>query len=110
VVVDSKFDSSRGEWYSNEPLRAYGVDLCKNIRSRGKFSSHIRFEVGDESKVRFWHYLWCGDMALKEAFSFIYGIACTKDVYVATHIENMSFARAVYNWEVNVFAAFFTVG
>jgi hypothetical protein len=32
------------------------VGLCKNIK-RGweKFSSHIRFEVGDGSNVSFWH-------------------------------------------------------
>jgi hypothetical protein len=77
VVVDSKFGSSWGGWCSNEPLGAFGVGLWKNIR-RGweKFSSHTRFEVGDGSKVRFWHDLWCGDMALKEAFLDLYGIAC----------------------------------
>jgi hypothetical protein len=49
VVVDSKFGSSWGEWYSNEPM---GVGLWKNIR-RGweKFSSHIRFEVGEGFNV-----------------------------------------------------------
>ena len=35
----------------------------------GKFSSHTRFEMGDGSKVRFWHYMWCEDITLKEAYN-----------------------------------------
>lgn len=53
----------------------------------GKFSSHTRFEVIDGSKVRFWHDMWCEDMALKEAYPDLYGIACTNDVFVAVHLE-----------------------
>ena len=39
------------------------------------FSSHIRLEVGDGANVSFWHDLWCGNKALKEAFPDLYGIA-----------------------------------
>jgi hypothetical protein len=48
---------------------AYGVSLWKNIR-RGweRFCSHTKFEVGDGSKVRLCHDLWCRDTSLKEAF------------------------------------------
>jgi hypothetical protein len=71
----------------------------------GKFSSYTGFEVGDGSKVKFWCDLWCGDMALKEVFPVLFGIACTKDASIAAHIElsrgsihwNMSFARADHN-------------
>jgi hypothetical protein len=31
VVMDSKFDSLWGEWYSNESFGMYGVGLLKNI-------------------------------------------------------------------------------
>jgi hypothetical protein len=43
--------------------------------------------VGVRSKIRFWHDLWCGDKALKEAFLDLYGIACAKDAFVAVHLE-----------------------
>lgn len=64
-----------------------------------------------------WHDLWCGDLVLKEAFLGLFCIACAKDTFVANHLEipksfiqwNMSFARAAYNWEVDVFASFFQV-
>jgi hypothetical protein len=41
---------------SNEPLGSYGVGIWKNIRKYwGMFSSHTRFEVGDDTNVRMWH-------------------------------------------------------
>jgi hypothetical protein len=83
----------------------------------GKFSSHTRFEVGDDSKLRFCHDLWYGDMALTKAFLDLYGIACAKDASVATHLEllggsnqlNVSFTRAAPDWEVNILVLFFKV-
>lgn len=59
----------------------------KNIK-RGweKFCSHIGFEVGDGSKVRFWYDLWCGDIALKETF-LVFFFACAKDSSVAAHMK-----------------------
>jgi hypothetical protein len=101
-----KFGNLQGEWCSNEPLGTQGVGLWKNIR-RGweKFSTHTRFEVGDGSKVSFLHELWCGDMALKEGFLDLYGIARPKDAFVAAHLEILggsnqwfvSFARAAHD-------------
>ena len=44
-----------------------------------KFHSPTKFEVGDGSKVRFWNDHWCGDMAFKDAFPVLFGIACAKD-------------------------------
>ena len=78
-VLNSKFYNSWGEW-SNEPLGSKRVGLWKNIwRGWRMFSSHTRFEVGGGSEIRFWHDLWCGDKAFKEAFSDLYSIGCVKD-------------------------------
>jgi len=53
-VVHSKFGSSWGGWCSFDPLGPYGVGLWKNIRRGWRmFSSHIRFELGDGSKIKF---------------------------------------------------------
>jgi hypothetical protein len=45
--------------------------------------------------------LWCGDMALKEAFPHLYGIAYAKDahlkLYGGTNQWNVSFARAIHD-------------
>ena len=106
VVVDSKYGSSWGGWCSNEPLGTFGVGLSKNIR-RGweKFASHTEFEVGDGSKVRFWHDIWCKDMTLKEAFQELSGIACATDAYVEASLEisggsnqwNVSFVKVAHD-------------
>ena len=50
------------------------------------------------------------DMALKDTFPVLFGIACAKDAYVAAHMEfsrdaiqwNVSFARATHDWEADV--------
>lgn len=76
-------------WTPNLVVRGgHGVRFWKNIR-RGwkKFSSHTKFEVGDGSKVSFWHDLWCGDKAQKEGVPVLYGITCTKNASIVAHLE-----------------------
>ena len=41
----------------------------------GVFSSFVRYEVGDGSKVRFWHDLLCGKQLLKIYFLDLFGTA-----------------------------------
>jgi hypothetical protein len=52
-----------------------------------KFSSHTKFEVGDGSKIRFWHDKWYGDWVLKDIFPDLYSIACVKDASVLDYLE-----------------------
>jgi hypothetical protein len=34
----------------------------------GSLSKFVRYEVGDGSKVRFWHDLWCGEQPLNISY------------------------------------------
>jgi hypothetical protein len=44
------------------------VRLWENIRKAWEsFSSFSRLVVGDGTRIRSWHDLWCGDMGLKDA-------------------------------------------
>jgi hypothetical protein len=42
--------------------------------------------VGEGTRIRFWHDLWCGDMVLKVAFPVLFGIA-RKDAFVVANLE-----------------------
>lgn len=116
--MDFKFGSSWDGWCSNEPPKPHGVGLWKNIRRSWKMIfSHTRFEMGDGSKIRFWHDVWHGEKALKEAFLNLYSSACVKDASVAVQLElssgslqwNISFIKATHDWEVDVFTSFFNL-
>ncbi|XP_059462221.1 uncharacterized protein LOC132191291, partial [Corylus avellana] len=116
VVVDAKFGSLWGGWCSMELGGTFGVGLRKNIRKGwDTFQGFMSFEVGDGTRVRFWHDLRCGVTALKTAFPDLFSIACAKDASVAALLEvrggynqwNVSFSRGAHDWEVDVFASFF---
>jgi hypothetical protein len=68
--------------------------------------------VGDGSKVRFKHDLWCGNMVFKESFPGLFDIACTNMPFLLITCSikwNVSFVGAAHDWEVNIFASFFRV-
>jgi hypothetical protein len=43
--------------------------------------------VGDGFKIRFWHYLWCGNQPLKTASSDLFCIARCKEAWVVDHMQ-----------------------
>jgi hypothetical protein len=81
------------------------------------FCSHTRLILKNGSRIRFWNDVWCGEMPLKEAFPVLYDIARDKDALVATHLVlqngsyqwDVSFFRAAHDWEVDIFASFFSL-
>ena len=55
-VIATKYGSSGGGWCSNMVSGSYGVSLWKSIRKDwDSFKSFISFDIGDGSKVGFWH-------------------------------------------------------
>lgn len=53
--------------------------------------------MGDESHIRFWHDLWCGDKPLKLSFPALYSIARSPDAWV---VDNLSVVGGVVHWNV----------
>lgn len=49
--------------------------MQKYFLRMGVFTSHTRLAVGDSSRTRFWHDLWCSSRALNEAFQEVYNVA-----------------------------------
>jgi len=43
--------------------------------------------VRDESKIRFWHDVWCGDQPLRATFLELFSIESCKEVWVADHVQ-----------------------
>jgi hypothetical protein len=115
-VVDIKYGSMRGGWCSKEVGGSFGVEVWKCIR-RGwdAFAAHVRFEVGDGSKVLFWNDVWCEDLPLKTLFPELFIIACGKDAWVEENMQiqndtilwNILFIRPVHDCEVEVVSRFF---
>jgi hypothetical protein len=106
VVVDFKYSSSWGGWCSNVVHGSYGVGLCKYIRRDWwEFSIHTRFKLGDGSKIRFWHNVWCSNRPLKATFHVLFSITRCKDASVTDHLEfssdshqlNVHFIRAAHD-------------
>jgi hypothetical protein len=52
-----------------------------------EFSSFTRFEVGDDSNVSFWHYMWCGVLPLKGAYPELFSNVYLRDASVADHLQ-----------------------
>jgi hypothetical protein len=94
------------------------VSLWKHIR-RGwdVFYNFTSVEVGDGSRTRFWHDIWCGDRPLKDSFPELFCLARNRDAMVAdlrsvsndtTHWD-INFTRLVHDWEVDSVSSFFNV-
>jgi hypothetical protein len=91
IVMDAKFGSEWGGWFSIDTSRPHGVGLWKNIRKGWRlFFSHVKFDLGDGANIRFWDDVWCGGSSLKVAFSGIYNLASVKDASIAVNIDYLS--------------------
>jgi hypothetical protein len=105
-----------GGWCSKEVGDSFGFGVWKSIR-RGwdAFAVHVRYEIGNGSKVLFWHDVWCGEIPLKTLFSELFLIARGKDAWVEENMQrqngtilwNILFSRPVHDWEVEVVSRFF---
>jgi hypothetical protein len=75
----------------------------------GSFSSFVIYEVGDASKIKFWHDLWCRDQSLKAPFWDLFNIARCEEAWVADYKQffnenlqwDISFTGSVHDWEVD---------
>jgi hypothetical protein len=90
-VVDIKYGSMRGGWCSKEVGGSFGVGVWKSIRREwDAFATHVRYEVGDGSKVLFWHDVWCEKVPLKTIFSDLFLIASRMDAWVEESMQRQN--------------------
>jgi hypothetical protein len=75
--------SGWGGWRSGDITGSHGVGLWKYICMGWQiFRRHVKFDLGDGSKIHFWDDVWCGDRALKEAFPRLFTITSWKETSV----------------------------
>ena len=79
----------------------YGVGLWKYISQGWSFfSSHILFDIGDGSRVKFWQDRWCGEFSLAVRYPALFKFSRNKEASVA---ELMLFTNGVLFWDVSFF-------
>ncbi|KAL4596807.1 hypothetical protein ACB092_12G190100 [Castanea dentata] len=92
--------------------------LWKSIQSGWpNFSRYVLFEIGDGSRVKFWHGVWCGDSPLKLSFPKLFNISRDKEAYVVDLMKfpngvlywDMEFLRAIQDWELESLSTFMDV-
>jgi hypothetical protein len=77
---------------------------CRMVGGFGKISrgaGHIRFEVADSSKIRFWHDVWCGADSRKLLWQTIW-------IFLVP-LRMVNFLRAAHDWEADLFTSFFNL-
>jgi hypothetical protein len=112
-MVKAKCGSMWVRWCS-EVFGSHGVGVWKNMRRGCGVSRLVRFEVGNESKIRFWQDVWCGDQPLKASLPTLLNIARFKKASMADFILslndivqwNIIFIRPVHDGEVEMVTSF----
>lgn len=67
--MNLKYGSMGAGWCAKPAIGTYGVSLWKFIQQGWiKFSRCTKFEVGDDTIVKFWLDEWPGDSPLKSLF------------------------------------------
>jgi hypothetical protein len=112
----AKYGSIWGGWHTRAISGSHGVGPWKYIcMGWHSLKSHIHFDPGKGSRIRFWKDVWCGDRPLKVAFPGLFTIAMLKDVSIANNAEssngaiqwNIQFTQLIHDWEVEVLASFY---
>jgi hypothetical protein len=117
-VIDSKYGGQGNFWVSNRVNTPHGVSLWRHIRTGWDvFSQHISYTVGDGSRLRFWHDVWCGDLPLRSQFPSLFQLARAPEASVADlcHFQgtncvwDIAFNRSVQDWEMEMIDSFMTL-
>ena len=94
----------------------HGVNFWKFIRQGWlTFSRFLQFDVGDGTKVKFLHDVWCDDCPLKVAFPKLFSIGHHKEASINDVLrlsngmshQDVRFSRLVQDWELEPLVSFF---
>ena len=76
----------------------------------GRVSKHLSFEMGEGTRIRFWHDRWIGDNTLKDFYSELYVCSAAMDASISEvswilegdtfRVWDLRFYRALEDWEL----------
>ena len=116
-VIEKKYGSDWG-WGADGVKKLsgpLGISLWKSIRWQWPtFSKPLWFDVGDGTREKFWHDVWCGDYPQKEFLPESYCIIRSREASVAEVIclangrlhWDIQFSRSMHDWELESLALF----
>jgi hypothetical protein len=78
------------------------------------FSQHIRYKVGDGSRIRFWHDIWCGALPLRQQFPTLFLLSRDPEAKVADvslfqgshQVWDIEFIRSFQDWKMALVKSF----
>ena len=83
-------------WNTGDIRGGYGTGLWKDIRKDWHtLSQNAVFSLGDGKRLRFWKDIWCGEVALSNAFPNLFNKAVYKEAMVA---DVWDFSRVEGGW------------
>ena len=83
-MINRKYGELVGRWNTSDIRGGYGIGLWKDIRKGWhNLSQHVVFSLGDGRRLPFWKGIWCGEVALSNAFPNLFNMATHKEVMVA---------------------------
>ena len=113
VFMEKGYRDEYGNEWGEQRTKAisspYSASLWRSIRQEWEtFSTNLQFEVGNGTRVKFWHDIWCGNCPLKVTFSELLSFKSVKDSSIANVLclsngvphWDVHFSRPVQDWEL----------
>ena len=97
-MINKKYSELVGGWNTGDLRGGYGTGLWKDIRKGWHtLSQNVVFSLRDGRRLRFWKDIWCGEVALNNAFPYLLNMAAHKEALVA---DVWHFSRAKGGWSL----------
>ncbi|GFZ14619.1 hypothetical protein Acr_24g0008090 [Actinidia rufa] len=82
-VIKGKYGCERGDWRTKDIAQPHGTGLWKGImKVWGDFYPQVKYQLGNGSRIRFWHDDWCYQMPLRARFLDLFALASDQDASV----------------------------
>ncbi|CAL5404505.1 unnamed protein product [Camellia sinensis] len=115
-AICSKYNIDEASWHpplkpSYKHSRVWKDILSIGIHSTNVFNFYIdncQIQVGDGSRIKFWHDRWCGSSSLKSSFPLLFNLSTDKEGSLQQFMArksspnnwNFPIRRVLFSWEL----------